>query len=151
MIVKGMTLSVGIGSTVVRAGILGITIFAIAGFGTELLWIVLAALAIDHARGFWMFRTAGTMHHALCDGGIERGMSNGVRDLSRDDGVKVRGVTDLVVLPQKDQEVDMRQTTLLKLYGEDKALDIPKEATLNVFEHGLDLLSKDTCDNVRAI
>ena len=48
-IVKGMTLSVGIGSTIVTAGILRITIITIVGFRTELLWIVLAALAINHA------------------------------------------------------------------------------------------------------
>ena len=69
-IVNGMTLGVGIGSTVVRVGILRITIIAIVGFGTELLWIVLAALTIGHASCFWISRTAETMHHTFCDGGI---------------------------------------------------------------------------------
>ena len=148
-IVKGMTLSIGTGSTIVGAGIVGITIFAIAGFRTELLWIVLAALAINHANCFWMIGTTKTMHHALCDGGIEHGMSNRVRDLNRDNGINMRGITGFEVLPQKNEEVDM--STLLKLYGEDKALDIHKEATIYVFEHGLDLLSKDACINVRVI
>src|ERR1700683_5034037 len=74
-----------------------------------------------------------------------------VRDLSRDNGVYMSGITDLELLPQKDEEVDVREATLLKLYGKDKALNIAKETTLYVFEHGLDLLSKDTCDNVRSI
>ena len=151
VIVKGMTFGIGIGSTIVRAGILGTTIFTKVGFRTELLWIVLAAPATNHASSIQMFRTTGTMHHSLCNGGIEYRMSNWVRDLSRDDGINMRGIMDLVMLPQKEEVVDVRQTTLLKLYGEDKALNIPKEATLYVFEHGLDLLSKNTCNNVRLI
>src|SRR6202453_5432669 len=78
-------------------------------------------------------------------------MSDRVRDLSRDNGVYMSSITDLDVLPQKDEEVDVRETTLLKLYGKDKALNIAKETTLYVFKHSLDLLNKDTCDNVRAI
>jgi hypothetical protein len=67
------------------------------------------------------------MHHALCDGGIEHGLSFRVRDLSRDDGVDMSSITNLEQLPQEDEEMDVRQTTLLKLYGEDKAKDISKE------------------------
>ena len=91
------------------------------------------------------------MDHTLCDCGIEHGMSDRVRDLSRDNGVYMSGITDLELLPQKDEEVDVRETTLLKLYGEDKALNIAKETILYVFERSFDLLSKDTCDNVRSI
>jgi len=47
----------------------------------------------------------------------------------------------------KDEEMDVRQTVLLELYGKDKAKNISKQTILYIFEHGLDLLSKDTCDN----
>src|SRR5882762_3476633 len=150
-IVKGLTFGIGIGSTVVGSGIFWITVITIAGFGTEDLSIVLAALSINHTGSFFVCLATGTMHHALCDCGIESGMGNRVRDLSRDDGVDMSSITNFKVLLQKDEEMDVRQTTLLKLDGEDESLNIPKEAVLYVFEHGLDLLSKDTCNNVRSI
>jgi hypothetical protein len=150
-IVKGLTSGIGIGPTIVGSGIFRITIFAEAGLRTEDLWKVLATLSIDHAGCGWEFRTARTVHHALSDSGIEGGMGNGIRDLSRDDGVDVSCITYFEGLPQKDEEMDVRQTTLLKLYGEDKALNIPKETFLYVFQHGLDLLGKDACHYVRTI
>jgi len=151
VIVKGLTSWIGIGSTIVRSGIFRITIFTKVGFWIEGLWKVLVALSINHAGSIWEFWTARTMHHALCDHGIEGRMGNWVRDLSRDDGVDMSSITYFEGLPQKDEQMDMRQTTLLKLYGEDKALNIAEETTLCVFEHGLYLFSKDTCDDVRTI
>src|ERR1700683_3700688 len=150
-IVKSLTFGVGTGPTIVRSDIFWITIFTHAGFRAEGLWIVLAALSIDHAGCFWVSRTAGTVDHTLCDCGIEHGMSDRVRDMSRDNGVYMSRITDLELLPQKDEEVDVRETTFLKLYGKDKALNIAKETPLYVFKHSLDLLSKDTCNNVRVI
>jgi hypothetical protein len=47
------------------------------------------------------------MHHAFCDGGIESGMSDRVRDLSRDNGVNMSSIIDFEVLLQKDKEVDV--------------------------------------------
>ena len=67
------------------------------------------------------------MHHALCDGGIEGGMGNRVRDLSKDNGVNVSSITYFVLLLQEDEKVDVRQTTLLKLYGKDQAFNISKQ------------------------
>src|SRR6202050_388040 len=80
-VVKGLTSGVGIGPTIVRSDIFWIAIFTKAGFRTEGLCIVLTALSINHAGCIWVFRTAGTMHHTLCDCGIEHEMSNRVRDL----------------------------------------------------------------------
>jgi len=63
----------------------------------------------------------------------------GVRDLSRDNSVHMSCIVALKLLLQKDEQMDVRQTILLTLYGEDKAKDILKQAILYVFEHGLDL------------
>jgi len=146
-VVKGMTFGVGIGFTIIWPGILRITIFTIAGLGVKILWIMLAAFTVDHARSVSVFRTAGTMHHALCDDLIEHGMSNRVRDLTRHDRIHMGSITDLKGTFQKEQEMDVRQATLLKLYGEDIAEYLAKQIILYIFKHGLDLLSKDTCDN----
>ena len=101
---------------------------------------MLAALSIAHAACIWVFWTIETMYHALCDGGIEHGMSDGVRDLSGDNGVYMNGIADLKLLSQKYEEMDVRQTMLLELYGEDKAEDVSEQTMLYIFEHGLDLL-----------
>jgi len=71
------------------------------GFGTKVLWKMLAAFSIDHAGSIWMFWTTGTMHNAFFYGGIEHGMSNRVRDLSRDNGVYMGSIMDVILLPQR--------------------------------------------------
>ena len=64
-VVKDLAARVGIGPAIVWSGIFRITIFTQASFGTEVLWITLAAFSIDHARSIWEFKTAETVHHAL--------------------------------------------------------------------------------------
>src|SRR6267154_285140 len=113
-IVKGMTFGFGIGFTIIWPGILRVTVFTEAGLGAKILWIMLAAFAFDHARSVWVFRTAGAMHHALCDGLIKHGMSDRVRDLSGHDRIHMGSVADLKGTLQKEQEMDVRQATLLK-------------------------------------
>ena len=102
-IVKGMTFVVGIGFTIIVSGILRITIFTKAGLRAIIHWIMLAAFTIDHARSVWVFRTAGTVHHALCDGLIKHGVSDRVRDLSGHDGIDMGSVTDLKGTLQKSK------------------------------------------------
>ena len=123
-VVKGLTPAVGVGATIVWPGIFWIAIFTETCFRAKLLWKMLAANSIDHAGCIWMFRTAGTVGHALCDGLVEHQLGDRVRDLSGDNGVYMSSVTYLVLLLQKYKEMDVRQATLLKLYGEDKAKDI---------------------------
>ena len=148
MIVRYLTFVLGIGPAIVRSGIFGITILTHTCFSTKFLWIVLAALPINHAGCIWVLWTTRIMYHALCDKG---GMGNRVRDLGRDNGVYMSSITDLKLLPQQNEEMDVRQTMLLELYGKDKPKNIPKETILYVFEHGVDLWGKDTCNNVRTI
>ena len=127
VVAKGLTSGIGIGPSIIWPGILRIAILTKTCLRTELLWKMLAANSIDHARCIGVFWTARTMDHALCDSGIELGMSNRVRDLSRYNGVNMGCITDLKLALQKYEEVDVGQTTLLKLYGEDKALDLSEK------------------------
>jgi hypothetical protein len=131
-VVKCVTSGVGIGSAIVWPGIFRIAISTKAGCGAKFLGKMLAALTIDHASCSEVSRTTGAMDHALCDGLIEHGLSFRVRDLGRNNGVNMKSITDLELLPQEDEEMDMRQTPLLELYGEDKAKDISKQTTLYV-------------------
>ena len=151
MSIKDVTMRVGVGPAIIGSSILQITVLAQAGFSTEILWVMLAALSFNHARCIWEFRATGTVDHALGNSGIEDRVSEWIRDLSRDNGVDVTCIVYFEPLPQKDQEVDVRQTMLLELYSEDKPLDISKHPRLYIMRHGLYLLNKDTSDNVRAI
>ena len=151
MVITGVTARVGVGPAIIGSSILQITILAQAGFRTEILWIVFAALSFDHARCIWEFRATGIVDHALGNSGIEDRVSNWIRDLSRDNGVNVTCIVYFEPLPQKDQEVDVMQTMLLELYSEDKPLDISKHPRLYIMKHGLYLLNKDTSNNVGAI
>jgi hypothetical protein len=81
-VVKDITLAVGVGATVIGPGIFWVTIITKFSLFTKLLWKVLAALSIDHARSVFVLRTARTMHHALCDSFVEHGMSLRIRNLS---------------------------------------------------------------------
>lgn len=54
-VVKGMTFRVGIGFAIVRPGILRITAFTKVGLRVKILWIMLAAFTVDHARSIWVF------------------------------------------------------------------------------------------------
>ena len=47
------------------------------------------------------------------------------------------GIMDLVLLFQKDKEVNVRQPLLLELYSEDIAVDISEQPILDIFEHSL--------------
>ena len=150
-VIAGVTTRVGGGPTIIGSSILRITILAQVGFSTEILWIMLAALFFDHARCIWEFRATGTMDHALGSCGIEDRVSDWIWYLSRDNGVDVMCIAYFELLLQKEQEVDVRQTTLLELYSEDKPLDISKHPRLYIVKHGLYLLNKDASHNVREI
>jgi len=108
VVINGLTFGVGIGPAIVRPGVFWIAILTQPGFWAKVLWKMLAAFFIDHAGSLWVFWTTRTVHHALCYGGIEHGMSNRVKDLRRDDGVYMGSIMDLILLPQKDEEMDVR-------------------------------------------
>ena len=136
-IVKDLTLGVGIGAAVVRSGILWITVFTEMCFRTKFFGKVLAAFFINHAGGMSILSTTGAVGHALCDSLIQHGVGDRIRDLCGDDGIDMGSVANLVSLLQKYEEVNVRQTTLLELYGEDKALNLAKKTTFYILEQNL--------------
>ena len=95
--------------------------------------------------------TTWTMDHGLCDSFIEEGLSDRIRYLSADYIIDVFWFTDLVLLVQEEEEVQVRQTSLLKLNGVDHASNLPKGALPDVLEKDLHLLDKDVCDDVRCV
>ena len=145
-----MAFVIGISPAIFMSSIFRIAILSKMCLRTKLLRIMLAALALYHARSIWEFIIARTMHHALCDSGIKHGMHNRVRDLSRNNGVDMSGIINLE-RPSHKEEMNVWQVTLLKLKGENKAKDTTKHTILYVFDHGLHLLNKDTCNDVRMI
>jgi len=150
-VVKDMAPGVGEGATVVWPGIFWVPIIAKTCFLTEVLPVVLAAASIDHASSSGISGTAGRMQHALGDGLEQHRMGNGIRKLSRDDGVDLQSVVDLVPPTKEYQDVDMRETTLLKLDGVNQACYFAKETGSDILQEGFYFLIEDTGDDIRTI
>jgi hypothetical protein len=146
-----MTLGIGEGATIVWPSIFWISIISKACFLTELLAIALAAVSIDHAGSIGILWTTGTMEHALGDGLMQDGMSDWVRKLSRDDGVHILSVVNLVPPTKEYEEVYVRETTLLELNGVNQACNFTKETTSNILQQSLNFLIEDTCNNIRTV
>lgn len=150
-VVEDKALGVGMGDTVVRPCILGITIFFKKSARTERFWEMLLALAIDHARSIGEVRTTGTMEHTFCDNFKEPGMSGLIRDLSRDDVVCLECIVNLEFRIEENQDVCMREATLLELYCVNTCSKTTKEATINVLDKSFQLLLEDPGNYVRTI
>src|ERR1700690_3693442 len=150
-IVKDVSTVGGVGATIVWPGIFWVTIFSKAGFLTKVLPIILAAFVIDHAWRIGVFRTTGTMEHALCYSFIQHGMSYRIRKLSRDNAVDLICIGNFVVLPKGYEQMDGRQITLLELHGIDQASYLTKEALSDILQQSLHFLTEDTGNNVRTI
>jgi hypothetical protein len=98
-----------------------------------------------------VWKTTGTMKHVLCDTVMELRMEDRVRDLSMDNGIDMVGVTNFVCRLQEDEEVYVRQATLLELNGVDTSSDFTKQTTSDIMQQSLLLLVEDTGNNVRTI
>ena len=75
---------------------------------------------------------------------MELGMDLGIWNLSRDTGINLFHITNLVWLLQEDQEMHVRKTTLLVFNGVDKAVTIT-----NLFKQGLLFAMENPCDQLR--
>ena len=82
-------------------------------------------------------RRARTMEHGFGDGSMELGMDLGVWNLSRDNGINLFHIMNLVWLLQEDQEMHMRKTMLLVFNGVDKASHQAIVTIMNLLEQGL--------------
>ena len=70
--------------SIIPATICGIAILAQGGLLRKVLWIVLTALAMDHAMSFWIQWTTGTMGHIVTDQLVETWVCDWIWKLSRD-------------------------------------------------------------------
>ena len=92
VVVKSMAFAIGISPAIFTLSIFWIAILSKV---CKLLWIMLAALAFYHARSIWVFITARTICHAFCDTGVKHGMSDRIRDLSRNNEINMSSITDI--------------------------------------------------------
>ena len=91
------------------------------------------------------------MKHGFGDGSTELGMELGIWNLSRDDGINLFHIMNLVWLLQENQEMHVRKTTLLVFNGVDKASHLAIVAIMNHFEQSLLFAMENPCDQIRPI
>ena len=77
------------------------------------------------------------MEHEFGDGSMELGMELGIWNLSKDNGINLFHIMNLIWLLQEDQEMHMRKTTLLVFNGVDKASHLAIVTIMNLLEQGL--------------
>ncbi len=127
------------------------------GLVTEVLGVVLGAMPILvgillHAKGLDMvWGTTGTMEHVLGDTAVEVGMEIRIWDLSRDQGIDMSSIMNFVGALEEDEEVHVRETTLLEFNGVDTASNFPKQSSFDLSQQGLLLELKDMCHHIRMI
>jgi hypothetical protein len=83
--------------------------------GLELVWILPFAFAIFHAWGIWKCNSTWTMHHASGNRLVGQPIYLWIRKFSTDHAVSIFNRLWLAILSKKDENVYMRQPTLLKL------------------------------------
>src|ERR1700723_93060 len=115
-IVKGELLGIGESASIIRPGILWITILYKGGFRAELLGIMFATFSINHARGIRISWTTWTMHHNRGDSFVEERRGFRIRNLGRHQRIYTSRIMDLVIRMKEDENVSMRKATLLELY-----------------------------------
>ncbi len=78
--------------------------------------VIKAASAITHACCIWKVLPALFVQHVLAHQGIQQRMRLFVRELCRDNRVKVIKSTHIVLSSKGDQDVSLREAPLLELY-----------------------------------
>ena len=135
------------GPAILRASIIRIAILLDDGVRREWLGKALFADIVFNTP----LRRARTMEYGFGDGSMELGMDLGIWNLSRDDGINLFHITNLVRLLQEDQEMHVRKTTLLVFNGVDKASHLAIVAITNHLEQGLLFAMENPCDQIRSI
>ena len=130
-VVECMSVTIGIGTSIVGPCILWISILSKVGLITKRLRITFTALSINHARSIRVFRTTGTMHHAGCNRFVKQWMSFRIRYLSRYNAICLCCIVNFLIWLQKNKEVHMRKATLLKFDGVNRSNNITKQSIFN--------------------
>ena len=105
------------GTTVVASSVDRVAILVHNGRFREGSGIAFGAFAILHTLSTGFDSSARPMHHTLRDDAVEVRLLVAIRNFSADDGINVLDGLRLVLGMQDDQDVGMRQATLLELYN----------------------------------
>jgi len=106
-------------SSVVPPPQLDVVVHPVRGqsFVLKTLWVVTAAVTLNHAGAFWIVLSARTMHHVAADDVVELWFLDGVGDFGTDQGVKVGCGDGLIVGMKDDEEMSVGQTSFLRVEG----------------------------------
>ena len=135
------------GPAILRASIVRIAILLDDGVREK--WLGKALFA-DIVLNTSLRRTR-TMKHGFGNGSMELGMDLGIWNLGRDDGINLFHSTNLVWLLQKNQEMHVRETTLLVFNGVNKASHLAIVTITNLLKQGLLFAMENPCDQIRPI
>ena len=131
---------------------IGIGVIGDDGLIMEWLGKPFGALAILHAGSIGILWTTGSMDHILHHQLMKLRMGVRIRNLSREELVKFIRSLKLGIRMEEDDEMGVRQATLLELIGVAIANGLSQTSCLhNVFEHLVALHVKDSTDNVWTI
>jgi len=82
--------------------------------GLELAWILLFAFAFFHAWGIWKCNSTWTMHHAFSNRLVGQPVCLWIRKFRTNHAIYIFDRVWLVAFSKEDENVCMRQPTLLK-------------------------------------
>ncbi len=99
-------------------------------FELELAWMLFFAFTIFHAWGIWKRNSTWIMHHASDNRLMGQLVCLWIRKLSIDYAVYILDHVQLVVFGKEDDNVCMRQPTLLKLNDIDSRNRAPQNMLL---------------------
>ncbi len=109
-------------------------------FGLELAWMLFFAFVIFHAWGIWKHSSTWIMHYASGNRLVGQPVCLWIRKFNSNHAVYILDHMWLVVFGNKDDNVCMRQPTLLKLNDIDSSTCAPRNILLvNVIDQLLQL------------
>ena len=131
---------------------IGIGVIRDGGLVMEWLGKTFGALAILHAGTIGILWTTGSMDHVLHHQFMELRMDIRIRNLSREEFVEFIRSVKLGIRMEENNEMGVRQATLLELIGVAIANGFPQTSHLHdVIEHFIMLHMEDSTDNVCTI
>jgi hypothetical protein len=131
-------------------------IFSMRRCCTQRSWIPLRtrghSVLHHHAGSVWIRWPTGTMEHVPRDRREEFGLKDRVWEMCRDDPVDVVLILKLILRMENEQDMRMREASLLKLNHGEMSHDSAKSRISEKHVHQLlQLQLEDTADNVRAV
>ena len=131
---------------------IGIRVIGDGGLVMEWLGKTFGALAVLHAGSIGILSTTGSMDYVLHHQFMELRIDIRIRNLSREEFVKFIRSVKLGIRMEENNEMGVRQATLLKFIGVAIANGLPQTSYLHdVIEHLITLHVENSTDNVWTI